>query len=203
MFSKEFVLSDSDIEGRWPLLGDKAFVSAPPCYGASTAEDGQERLWRMVKGYRNAADLLVKETEIAPWERRNLIYPIMFAYRHSLELAIKQLLENHGSSAEQLPDFQSHKLDDTWPRCRCVIEHYNTGVDLAPLNVLSNLVKDFSEIDPNSIFFRYASDRNGILLDSKLGCIDLVTLRYVMAGIHNFFECVDLQIDDAREKLGR
>jgi len=30
--------------------------------------------------------------------------------------------------------------------------------------------------------------------DLKISCIDLLKLRKVMAGIHNFLECVDMQI---------
>ena len=189
-------MNDTDAEGRWPSLNDEIFVNSPPCYGASTAEDGQERLWRLVRGYRKAGEFLVRETEIAPWERRDLIYPIVFNYRHSIELAFKQLIENHGISAGQEANFKSHELDVLWPKCRLIIEHYNPGADPEPLEILARLVRDFSEIDPKSVLFRYASDRNGMLLESKLGYIDLVNLRIVMAGIHNFLECVDWHISN-------
>lgn len=193
-------MSGTDVEGRWPSLDDKAFVSSPPCYGASTAEDGQERLWRLVRGYRKAADLLVRETEISAWERRDLIYPIVFNYRHSIELAFKKLIENHGCSVGQAANFQSHNLDALWPKCRFIMEHYNPGADPEPLEILARVVQEFSEIDPKSVLFRYALDRNGVLLESKLGYIDLVNLRNVMAGIHNFLECVDWHINEFCER---
>jgi hypothetical protein len=179
------------------MTGDRVFVAAPWRYGAYPADDVRERLWRMIRGYREAADFLVEETEGEAYKRSNLIYPIIFAYRHSLELALKQLLEDHGRALGQPPEFRSHDISTIWPRCRSIIEHYNPGADPAPLEVLASLVQEFSEVDPGSFAFRYASDRQGKRLDLKIGCIDLSELRAVMAGIHNFLECVDSQIDDA------
>ncbi|MGI3778658.1 MAG: hypothetical protein ACRYGC_15320 [Janthinobacterium lividum] len=187
---------DSEDEARWPSLGDRAFVKSPPCYGASIAEDGGERLWRMIRGYQRAADLLVAKTEAEPWEGRDLIYPIVFSYRHSLELALKQLVENHGDLIGQPANRRSHHLDVIWPMCRLLMEHFNPKSDPEPLDVLEDLVKDFSEIDPSSVLFRYASDQKGALLESGLGHIDLAALRHVMAGVHNLLECVDAQISE-------
>jgi hypothetical protein len=186
---------DDDLDMRWPTARDKLFVQAPPAYGAWTAEDVRERLWRMIHGYRHIADLAVDESENTPHLRHNLIYPIVFAYRHSLELALKQLLEDYGHFAEQEPEFREHSLAKIWPRCRELIEHFNPGTDPAPLEILEQLVDEFTQVDPGSYFFRYASDTRGKMLDLKISCIDLLELRKVMAGIHNFLECVDMQIN--------
>jgi hypothetical protein len=185
---------EDDLDMRWPTAGDRAFVPAPPAFGAWTADDVKERLWRMIRGYRRAADLLVTQAESDASLRRDLVYPIVFSYRHSLELALKQVLEEHGPGVGKAPEFRKHQLGEIWPRCREVIEHFNPGADPAPLEVLALLVDEFSQIDPGSFSFRYASDTKGKALDLKVSCIDLSELRAVMAGIHNFLECVDLQI---------
>lgn len=186
---------NDDLEMRWPETGDRAFVTAPPIYGARPASDVRERLWRMIRGYRHAADMLVTETDAKAHLRSDLIYPIVFSYRHSLELVLKQLLEDHGQRAGHKPEFRNHRLEQIWPYCREVIEHFNPGADSSPLDTIENIVAEFSQIDPASYNFRYASDTNGKQIDIKIICIDLSELREVMAGIHNFLECVDLQIN--------
>ena len=190
---------NDDLDMRWPTASDRAFVSAPPAYGAWTAEDGRERLWRMIRGYRDAADFLVTKTESEPHVRANLIYPIVFSYRHALELALKQLLEDYGHWAGHAPDFRQHRLEFLWPKCREVIEQFNPGADPAPLDALAKLVGEFSDVDPGSFAFRYASDTAGRRIDIKISCIDLLELRNAMAGVHNFLECVGIQIHEASE----
>ena len=165
-----------------------------PLYGATAAEDMRERLWRMVKGYREAADLLVEEAEDEPYRRSNLIYPIVFCYRHSLELGFKQLLEEHGQAVGGAPEHRDHKLGSIWPRCRKVIEYYNPHADAEPLDVIQTVVGEMSDVDRDSYSFRYASDTKGQRVELKIESIDLLQLRAAMAGIHNLLECVDLQI---------
>ena len=192
-------IEDDDTElfsDRWPEVGDKAFVSAPPVYGACAAEDVRERLWRMVRGYRHAADLLVRETEREAYLRANLIYPIVFSYRHSLELALKQLLEEHGEHVGHKQEFRDHRLERIWPRCREVIEHFNPRSDPTPLDVIANLVAEFADVDPGSYSFRYASDTKGKQMDIKIKYIDLTELQKIMASVHNFLECIDSQISE-------
>jgi len=185
---------DDSLETRWPTPGDTAFLPAHALNGAWTAGDVKERLWRMIRGYRHAADLLVAAAEREPYVRPNLIYPIVFSYRHSLELALKQILEEHGPSAGKSPEFRTHELDKIWPRCREVIEHFNPGADPALLDVVAMLVGEFAQVDPGSFSFRYASDTKGNRLDLLVNSINLSEMRDVMAGVHNFLECVDLQI---------
>lgn len=197
------VENDEDsLEDRWPTAGDRAFVTAPPAYGAWLARDGKERRWHMIRGYHRAADLLVAEAEATAYLRPKLIYPIVFCYRHSLELALKQLLEDYGHHAGHTPEFRSHQLAAIWARCREVIEHFNQGADPAPLDAIAKLIEEFADVDPGSFAFRYTSDTKGRLLDIRINWIDLSDLRAVVAGVHNFLECVDQQMSDCQSASG-
>src|SRR5260370_42377188 len=77
---------------RWPQASDKAFVETHPLRGAWAAGAGDERLYRMIKGFHESGDLLVAETEQLPRRAMDLLYPIIFNYRRSLELRLKYLV---------------------------------------------------------------------------------------------------------------
>ncbi|MEX2264714.1 MAG: hypothetical protein WD696_22360 [Bryobacteraceae bacterium] len=68
--------------------------------GAATAFDGQ---WdRYMEGYYDAADTLVDEYA-SKLEASWIVYPILFMYRHSLELLIKSLIMEAVASFRDLP----------------------------------------------------------------------------------------------------
>ena len=72
------------ITERWPQTGDRLFA---PSRTATLAHTPDERLYRLTRGYKRAADVLVENTLCARGDQRNLIYPIVFCYRHYIELA--------------------------------------------------------------------------------------------------------------------
>src|SRR5258708_33396501 len=103
-------MSQADIEETeassfpWPSVSDKAFVETLPFRGAWVANRADERLFRMIEGFREAGDLLVSESEGQPRRAQNLIYPVIFSYRQSLELRLKYLLVEFGPFAGERPD---------------------------------------------------------------------------------------------------
>ena len=76
----------------WPRLSDRVFVKAPPFSGAWVANRADERLFRMIKGFQEAGDLLVSESKGEPHRAQNLVYPAVFAYRQCLELHLSNCI---------------------------------------------------------------------------------------------------------------
>ena len=162
-----------------------------------------ERQWRMINGYREAADLLVAQTELRPYLASNLIYPAIFSYRHSLELHLKYLLGAHGSLAGEAPDFTSHRFKDLWPRCRRLIKLFAQGCEpsaLKDLEAVGARIVEFDSVDPNSYSFRFAQNTRGQPIRLQLNTIDLPNLRTIVASLHNFLECADLGMTCRRER---
>lgn len=90
------VIEEPEKPSPWPSLSERAFVETLPFRGAWIANRADERLYRMIKGFREAGDLLVSESHEQSRRAQNLIYPAIFAYRQSLELRLKQLLVEFG-----------------------------------------------------------------------------------------------------------
>ncbi|MDP3860085.1 MAG: hypothetical protein Q8Q63_00685 [Phaeovulum sp.] len=100
---------------RWPRHGDTAFVIADnPDDNANIASCEFSRLVLMVDGYKRGADLMVAET-MQDWRWRDLlVYPIIFNYRHFLELSLKYLLATYGRSVGIDPIWNEHNLTKLW-----------------------------------------------------------------------------------------
>ena len=151
----------------------------------------------MIKGFREGGDLLVTETDSNPRRAMDLLYPIIFAYRQSLELRLKYLLMAYAPLADQEPDYRSHDLKKLWEKCRRVVrvlEGDAQSSDNVAFAAADALFAEFDAVDPGSDAFRFAHTTKGKPIKLALWTVDLPNLRAVIAGLHNFLECVDLHL---------
>lgn len=183
---------------RWPASGDCLFTSAENWWqNAAVAGDTFTRMVLIEDGFKRAAELLVDKAAEDNYQGSTLIYPIVFCYRHSLELALKYVIATYGRSAGIMPNTKSHDLDVLWPVCRRVIEHFDRTHDNPDLNAVEECVAEFAKIDAGSYTFRYPTNTKGEAIEIDLPPVDLVKLRETMEAIHNFFTGVDGYIDNA------
>ena len=193
--------SESDpLEDSWPEPDQQLFVSTSGIHGARLAADPAERLWRMVRGFKTAADLLVEETERTPHQRSDLVYPIVYSYRHSLELAFKQLLASHADNFGVGRSNLSHELQGLWQSCRKIIERASPEDDRHLLETITNLVAEFAAADATSQNFRYATSPKGQRISLSLNAIELVALRSTLAGVHNFLDVIDTVLTEVSDQ---
>lgn len=177
----------------WPSLSDKAFVETLPFRGAWVANRSDERLFRMIKGFHEAGDLLVSESEEEQRRAQNLIYPAVFSYHQSLELRLKCLLVEFGPFAGECPEFRTHDLKALWSKFKRVVAFFENDLrakDEEAFNAAEALIAEFDSVDPGSDAFRFAHDTKGRSVKLPLTEVDLANLRQVMANLHNFLECV-------------
>ncbi len=134
-------------------------------------------------GYKRAGDLLLKRFltrgELTSGERCVVIYPLLFLYRHYIELRLKEAMENGkwilsllGTPTSSSADYQHHRIDLLWRECRCILDEIDKE-ELASFSedqlvehreLYSNLQDDigiFSKLDPGSTAFRYPTSRDG------------------------------------------
>lgn len=188
-----------NLDFHWPTLGDSLFKTAPPGKGSELSDDGFQRLVLMATGYREAGDILVRQAEENYFHRDTLIYPIVFLYRHYIELQLKYILFMYGKRAKQEADWVHHDLDVLWPKVRRVIEHFNRKPSLKnaeALNAVETCVAEFAKIDPKSFSFRYPVTKQGQPLTLPFASVDLSNLKHVMTNLDAFFIGVDGQLDD-------
>ena len=108
-----------------------------------------------VLGYREAADLIVENTEELGVDL--LAYPAMFLYRHFLEIGLKHdlvVLQRYFGEPLKLPP--QHWLDKVWQEVRSLMEReWSTAKDVEYYDAIEERIKEFQKIDKESYAFRY------------------------------------------------
>jgi hypothetical protein len=180
---------------RWPQKTDRLFVPpVSPERGTCTADDTLAREVFMGSGYMRAGAVLVERCLADPQHGHELIYPIVFNYRHALELEIKWVLDRYGRYAAIQEFERNHNLAQLWKVCRQVIEEIGGPSDDGALETVERIVLELHALDPSSFAFRYSTDKNGRPIPLNLS-VDLENIRDVMEGVENFFQGVDGQLD--------
>jgi hypothetical protein len=161
----------SRLTDRRPRADDLPFV---PGHGSYLPGNPAERNFRLLRGYKRAGDLLIQAALAGQHDQNSLVFPAIFSYRHYIELALKALVEDHGSYAAVLLGPKNHKLTDLWKLF---------------VKIATAFGYDCSD----------ASDLRGSTPALPNYEIDLLSLHDVMNGMENFFECVDLDFTQTAE----
>ena len=179
-------------EFRWPITGDAPFAeSTKPLDNALIAEDNFTRLVLMIRGYKQVADLAVAHCAENRVDSNFLIYPIIFNYRHFIELSLKYQLENFGKSVGIDGTWDTHNLERLWTSFRDMLGHYGTmdhnEVDL----VVASIVGQFAKIDPKSDAYRFPVNQEGYPIKMSFAATHLDNLADVMNAVSGYFDGCD------------
>jgi hypothetical protein len=182
----------------WPTTGDKVFVRAPT---SEMREFLETNFFPMpgvyTESFRLAAESVIDAAESTLRNFRDwLVFPILYLYRHYLELLFKDFIREGMQNTTIMVDGQwlnkSHNLRDLWQKTREYIEAVFPDGDAAELELVQGTVLAFHDLDPTGQTFRYATDRKGNPhLTYAQANIDLPNLKRVMANLQKYFEATD------------
>jgi len=124
------------------------------------------------EGYRRGARLLVEHVIENQRDQDYLVYPIIFLYRHHIELALKNIILRAPFLIDRpLTDVErghlgKHRLDWLWqdlkPMFAEICKAAGWGaLDPADIEGIDEYVRQFSALDPDSYRFRYAQSKRG------------------------------------------
>lgn len=186
--SREAILK---IRFRWPKQGDAPFIQAANPLKNANIADGFARLVFMVEGYKKAGDLMIEAAEKDPSERDWLVFPILFNYRHFLELSLKYQLATYGPTVGIEPNWNCHRLEVLWCAFDNMLKRYGTDDpdDVDP--VVREIILEFAKIDPRSYSYRYPVDRKGEPLPVERETLHLPTLADVINAVSGYFNGCD------------
>lgn len=112
--------------------------------------------------YRRAADTLVDQFAVPALGPDGMFLPILFLYRHYLEVSLKGLLADCGELlGEKVPIPTTHKLTPIWQQLHPILERALPGQASAWMDRIGALVEEFQKLDPTSMTFRYPVDTGG------------------------------------------
>lgn len=194
--SDEDAMNMEDLGISWPKLGDKAFSTAPrPIDNVVFHSNGVGKTWRMTEGYKRAADHLVKLANANWHEREHLVYPILFNYRHFIELSLKSLIDEFGPAVGVPANWKTHDLIVLWQALKRVYELYEAVERNDEDAAVESIIKEFALIDPGSFSFRYPRDTKGNPVSLVQSEVDLAGMANVMEALEVYFSGCEGYLD--------
>ena len=180
----------------WPTRGDRLLKKSRDWANYTRFEaDGETRHHFIWDGNMRAGALLVDSCENDRYESTTLVYPILFNYRHAIELALKWIIGKFGPYASvEAGDYEHHNLWKLWCLYKKIVLELGSD-DGDTLAVVEQVIKDFHDLDRSGQTFRYSNAKNGTFTLPDYP-IDLRNTRDIMEGIDNFFSGVYGQLDD-------
>ncbi len=126
-------------------------------------------------GYRRAGEIL---SEYVIQNRRGmdyLIFPIVFNYRHFIELVLKDIIK-YGYALFDIKQGvpKKHNIDELWKEVRDLAKKAWPDGDEEDLLLVDNCLKEFNKVDPGSDAFRYSVDKKG---NKNLGNFTRISIR--------------------------
>jgi hypothetical protein len=123
-------------------------------------------------GYRRAARLLAETACSSRHDHDTLIYPIVYLYRHHIELVLKSItyavseILNKTLTRQETNILEEHKLSSIWRTVRPMLNVVCSSAqhDLFPdddLEGIDSYIRQLHEFDPDGTRFRYARTKKG------------------------------------------
>lgn len=141
-------------------------------------------------GYKLAADMLCQKA-LDECSVHTLIFPILFLYRHYIELSLKETL--HDASwfiTDVRRTDPTHDLRTLWKKTRGVLPVVWPEAEPEQIDAVEACITEISEHDPQSMALRYPFDNKENPYLENLDSIDLQNLTEVMHRIANFLDCL-------------
>jgi hypothetical protein len=122
-------------------------------------------------GYRRGAEILIDYVCQHGRDQDFLVYPIIFLYRHHVELMLKRIIRqvpyliDVRLSEKQREHLEKHRLDLLWEDLRGMLPALckAAGWDEPDVQVagIDDYVRQLSELDADSFSFRYSHSKKG------------------------------------------
>ncbi len=185
---------------KWPKKGLKIFKSDFDWWNNASVDYYQtvEKLSIYEEGYKEAGDIVSKYVNENKFFQDALIYPIVFLYRHYIELALKDIIGNVKKLLKgeyEIPT--GHDINRLWNEAKEFLKQIDETNNPKELAVVEDILKQLSKQDPTSETFRYHIYKNGNATIRNLTSINIRNLSEVVDALHSYFFGVQSFIGEA------
>jgi hypothetical protein len=155
------------------------------------------------EGYRRGSEILARYVDENARDQDFLVYPIVFLYRHHIELALKRIITrapyliDRPLSEKEKQHLGKHRLDLLWNDLKPMMDEIckTTGWRVPPstdIEGIDDYIRQLSEIDADSFSFRYAQSKKGTRsLPSDLRHINLRHFAEMMERLASYIGGID------------
>jgi hypothetical protein len=171
---------------------------------------GEEFAYR--EGYRRGANRLVEYVCAEARDQDFLVYPIVYLYRHHVELILKRLilltanLANEELTEKCSKDLEHHRIDELWNDLKFLLtktkiqQDCGLTLDSEDVSGVDSYIKQLSKLDPDSQRFRYAHLKNGASsLPDGLEHINIAVFGSHMESLCTYLDGIDTCLDHMLE----
>jgi hypothetical protein len=141
--------------------------------------------WSLIaKGYKNAADKLVELVVSRKAIPDEMLYPVLFLYRHYIELRLKEIIQlGKRIATGDLETSHGHDLNSLWNKAKSVLHDKVSGMTDEEIKAFGNIIKQLQEVDTSSAeVFRYPKTTKGKVSLDDMSNINLRHVRDVIDG---------------------
>jgi hypothetical protein len=197
---------------RSPQKGDILFRTDPSKWraNASLGSHGVSLNYAYAEGYHRGGQILANYVVQEKWDQDFLVYPIVFLYRHHVELMLKRaitlgapLTDQELSKSDISFLRSSHRLNQLWKRFLPIlhkaIEWKLFALTNDEIESIQSYIRQLNHIDERSYSFRYEITQDGkpSLPDSKkLPHINIQIFAEQMEGFANYLYRICEIFDD-------
>lgn len=133
--------------------------------------------WGYTEGYLRAAELLTEHIDTHGRDQDLLVYPLVFLFRHHIELAIKRIITMSLLMVSDPARYKikaSHNLNTLWADARKLVSEVDSTFPRANHKNIDEVIKELIRIDERSTAFRYDRTQEG---EPSLPGISLINTR--------------------------
>lgn len=142
-----------------------------------------------VSGYKKATKILMDYVQCEMRDQDILIYPFVFLCRHHIELQLKEIIKKGAKALDiefRLKNMMHHDIKLLWNECKQILQKLEpeSAIDENKkyYNDIEKIIKQLSDIDPNSYTFRYSTNKTGN---------DSLNPEYRIINVKSFFEIIE------------
>ncbi len=155
-------------------------------------------------GFREGADLLVDSAMESRWTLDTIIYPVVFLYRHYLELHLKLVLELlRAARGDDRPAPITHNLGQVWREVRRELRARWPDAFARDAGNVDRCIEQFSDADPASTAFRYPSKKDRTPSVGHLTHINIRKLKELVTSaaetLEKYDNCLGIELDMLRD----
>lgn len=156
-----------------------------------TAIEKQEtrRNLYLIDGYKLSGDILVNFFIENREKNKSLIQPIIFNYRHFIELSLKYLIKEIACATGIKKNLTGHRLKVLMKKVIVELKKNNKNNNNFEEEEyfihFKKIVMWFDRIDENSIIHRYTVETNGEPVEVTDAFLDVLSMRFSIEYVYN------------------
>ncbi len=189
----------------FPQKGNKLFVTGDDWQNNALLHFVPDSRGLYIAGYKYAGDRLAQTLIEDRSHQDALILPIVFLYRHYIELSLKYIISEGNAlldegENEKAQKKETHSLRKLWQECKTILDaigiEYGMYAERDIVEAVDVIITELAEKDDRSDGFRYHFDlKNNVTLHG-LDVVNVRNLKEIMARIALFFDTESVAISE-------